>query len=198
MTGRLTRSEAAFEDFLHAHNLPFERVAEADTPRPDYRVTIGALSLMFEVKELTKDASFRQGTSSRTIGDHIRSKITQSRKQIRFGSDQGIPSIMLVYNDIDPMHMFGTENHDFTDAMYGARTLLMDKESLRVVDVFHGREKSFSPTTKTYFSALGRLAPCRDQMTVTLFQNLHAAVPLPYDALPLCFEIIRYEQEKKA
>jgi hypothetical protein len=194
MSAPLTVSEAKFEEFLRASGLRFERVAEANTPRPDYLVTSGELQLMFEVKELTKDDNFAQGlfaVSSRTVGDHIRSKITQAREQVRFGAKSGIPSILLIYNDIDPLHLFGTEQHDFTAAMYGERTLLI--QTGRVVADYQGRNKSFSQDKKTYFSALGRLWPCHGKMTVTLYENLFAALPVPYDTLPSCFEVVRCE-----
>jgi hypothetical protein len=194
-----TVSEAKFEEFLRAYDLPFDRVKESDAPRPDYLVTAGKLSLMFEVKELAKDDNFRQGkfaVSSRTVGDHIRSKIKQARNQVGFGADRGIPSIMLIYNALDPMHLFGTENHDFIDAMYGERTLRIHTATGHVLDDFQGRNKSFSQHKSTYFSALGRLAPRKGDMTVTLFENMFAAVPIHYEALPPCFEVIRFEPEK--
>jgi hypothetical protein len=199
MSNSVTVSEAKFEEFLRTHGLPSERVVEAGTPRPDYRVTVGKLLLMFEVKELSKDDNFRHGqfaVSSRTVGDHIRSKVKRARPQGKFGADRGIPSIMLVYNALDPMHLFGTENHDFIDAMYGERTLGIQMATGQVLDDFQGRNKSFSQNKSAYFSALGRLMPRNGEMTVTLFENMFAAVPIPYEALPPCFEVIRFEPEK--
>lgn len=121
-------------------------------------MTAGKLSLMFEVKELAKDDNFRQGqfaVSSRTVGDHIRSKIKQARNQVRFGADRGIPSIMLIYNALDPMHLFGTENHDFIDAMYGERTLRIETATGQVLDDFQGRNKSLFAKQKYIFQRFG-------------------------------------------
>jgi hypothetical protein len=68
-------------------------------------------------------------SSSRTLGDHIRRRIESSKKQIQFGAKQGIPSILLIYNNIDPVFQdFGTEPMDFTAAMYGAYTILINRE----------------------------------------------------------------------
>lgn len=197
MSRLLTVSESHFEEFLRAHGLPFERVAETETPRPDYLVTAGDVRLMFEVKELTKDDNFRCGESaisSRTVGDHIRSKIGQARRQVKFGANSGIPSILLIYNALDPLHIFGTEQHDFIAAMYGEYTLKLHPETGRVIDNYHGRNKSFTSETKTYFSALGSLWPsCDGAMTVTLYENLFAALAVPYEALPPCFQVVRCE-----
>ena len=54
------------------------------------------------------------------MGDHIRSKIAEARRQVQYGAKQGIPSVLLVYNNLDPIHLFGTEDQDFISAMYGA------------------------------------------------------------------------------
>lgn len=199
MSRLLTVSESNFEEFLRAHGLPFERVAEAETPRPDYLVTVGDVRLIFEVKELTADDKFRCeecAVSSRKVGVHIRSKIGQARRQVKFGADSGIPSILLIYNAIDPLHIFGTDQHDFIAAMYGDYTLQLHRETGQVIDNYHGRNKSFTRETKTYFSALGNLSPsCDGAMTVTLYENLFAALPVPYDDLPAYFQRVRFDLE---
>jgi hypothetical protein len=54
-----TRSELVFEEFLCAHNLPFEPIEVADSPRPDYVVTVGSSKIVVEVKELAEDSNFK-------------------------------------------------------------------------------------------------------------------------------------------
>jgi hypothetical protein len=117
-----TKSESLFEGFLATNNLPFEKVEEDTTPRPDYRVSVGGCVIIFELKQLTEDENFgvikdpaypHIKSSSRTMGDHIRRKIASSKKQIQFGTNQGIPSILLIYNDIDPVFQ------DFGHRAYG-------------------------------------------------------------------------------
>ncbi len=196
MGGALTVSEHLFEDFLRLHALPFERIPEAEEHRPDYLVSVDKLRLVFEVKEISTDANFGRGelaVSSRTVGEHVRPKIQQARKQVRYGASLGLPTVLLIYNALDPLHRFGTEDHDFEHAMYGERTLVVDVATTRVTDDYHGRNKSFSPTAKTYFSALRRLKPTVNGPSVTLFENLHAALPLPYAILPACFDVVRSE-----
>jgi hypothetical protein len=124
-----TRSEELFEGFLAANNVRFEKIKEDASPRPDYLVTESNLQLVFEVKELAEDENFGVVTDpsmphikshSRTIGDHVRRRIEGSNKQIQYGAKQGISSILLIYNNLDPVfQMFGTEDMDFTAAMYG-------------------------------------------------------------------------------
>lgn len=196
-TGLLTESESIFEKYLERNGLSFERVPVASSPRPDYLVMSGAGTLAFEVKELSSDKNFKADSfsvSSRTVGNHIRDKIVKARKQIRFGADRGIPSILVIYNNIDPLQMFGTEEHDFKAAMYGAHTLSIDKSSGKIVNSFQGRNASFTEENRTYFSALARLSTFNSQIRLTLFENIFAAVSIEYDALPACFEIVRFER----
>lgn len=191
MAGNKTTSEIIFEQFLSAHGLEFDPVPIAESPRPDYLVKCASPPFVFEVKELTADDKFAQVPNKlmrRTVGDHIRSKINDSRKQIKFGADRGFPSILLIYNALDPLHIFGTEPHDFRAAMHGEWTLLISRESGKVVDSGFGRNRSFREDNNTNFSALGHMAPRNRETTVTLYVNDHAAVPLPSD-LPACFEI---------
>lgn len=197
-----TTSELAFEKFLTENALSFQRVEEQQSPRPDYLVQIGDLKILFEVKEIAEDENFRTGPGevySRTLGDHVRSKITEARRQVQFGARQGIPSVLVVYNNLDPIHLFGTEDQDFISAMYGAYTLLLDRKSLQLVDRFHGRNRSLGEEKNTSFSAVGRLSPncclgvTSGRLTVTLFENVFAKIKLPFDALPSCFEVKRVE-----
>jgi hypothetical protein len=191
-----TKSEILFEDFLRTHNLQFDPIEVADSPRPDYIVTIGSSKIVVEVKELSEDENFTLAGGHRKIGDHIRSKISEARKQVQFGSKQGLPSIMLVYNNIDPVHQrFGTEDHDFICAMYGEFTVRIGQKTGKIIDSFHGRNQSLAENKNTSFSALGRLSPSpvSGEMQVTLFENVFAKVPLPYDQLAPCFDVKRVE-----
>jgi len=199
MNNQKTVSEEIFEKFLQENELVFSKIREAESPRPDYLVEIGELKIVFEVKELAEDDNFKTeqfSVSSRTVGDHIRKKIQAARKQIQASAKQGVPSILLIYNDIDSMHLFGTENMDFICAMYGEYTVSIDKSKGRIVDSFHGRNQSFASVKNTSFSAVGRLSPSSGVMKVTLFENVFAKYKIEYSKLPPCFDVINIEIEK--
>ena len=195
-----TKSEEVFENFLIDNNLEFEKIKEENSARPDYLVKIGKFKMVFEIKELAEDENFKTeqfSLSSRTVGEHIRKKIQEARKQIQFAAKQGIPSILLIYNNIDPMHLFGTENMDFISAMYGEYTVIFDKNKGKITDSFLGRNQSFAAAKNTSFSAVGRLSPYFGIMKVTLFENVFSKVKIQYDRLPLpsCFELINIQIE---
>ena len=77
-------SEMLFEKFLFDRRVPFEPIAVADSRRPDYRVGDGTTwgPVIFEVKEISEDENFPREPfklSTRIVGDHIRSKITEAK-----------------------------------------------------------------------------------------------------------------------
>jgi hypothetical protein len=198
-----TKSESLFEEFLTANKLPFEKITEDTTPRPDYRVSVGGGEIIFELKELAEDGNFgvvknpaypNIKSSSRDVGRHIRRRIQKSTKQIQFGADQGVPSILLIYNMIDPaFQYFGTEPTDFIAAMYGAYTVVMNKEIGATSDWFNGKDQKFDESQNTWFSAVGHLRDRGGKTTVALYENIFAKVKISYNQLPACFDVPRIE-----
>lgn len=193
-----TRSEIIFERFLTANGIPFKPIPVGPMKTPDYAVTIGGAYVIFEVKEIAPDPNWNDSAvHGGTVGELIRDKVRDRRamKQIQSASKQGKPTVLLIFNAMDPMQMCGTENHDFEHAMYGEYTIWINIETREIVDRFHGHNKSFQQTKNTSFSALSRLKEGRGgSISVTLFENVHAKIPINYDALPAAFEVVRVER----
>jgi hypothetical protein len=200
-----TKSEQLFETFLTANNVQFEKIEEIEEKeayRPDFLVALGNLHLVFELKELAEDDNFGVvdptkpyiKSHSRTVGDHVRRRIGSSKKQIQYRANQGIPSILLIYNNLDPVFQsFGTEDMDFTTAMYGELTILLDKKTRQSSEMFNGKNQSLQEGKNTSFSAVGRLCDRGGKTTVTLFENVFSKLTVPYEQLPACFEVRRVE-----
>jgi len=186
-----TKSEVLFEAFLAANNLPFEKIEEkVSSPRPDYRVSIGHGEIIFEVKQLEEDGNFGVvkdptspdiKSSSRAVGRHIRRRIRKSKEQIEFGAEQGLPSILLIYNKIDPaFQYFGTELTDFIAAMYGTYTV-------------NGMDRTPDESDNASFSAVGHLCDRGGTTTVKLYENVFAKVKVPWGQLPECFDVQSFD-----
>jgi hypothetical protein len=112
--------------------------------------------------------------------------------KIQFGANQGIPSILLIYNSLDPFFQtFGTEDLDFTAAMYGEPTMLLNEHTLDASELYNGKNQLLQRDKNTSFSAVGRLCDGGGQLTVTLFENVFSAVKMPYELLPACFGVKR-------
>jgi hypothetical protein len=192
-----TKSEDLFEDFLNSNAVRFSRIEEVKqkgAKRPDYLVEIGDLKIVFEVKQFGDDedderAQFTGGWSS-TPGARLRQLITRSKKQIQFGADQGIASVLLVYNNTDPVFQLrGTDEFDFRTAMYGELTMLIDKQAQETSEFFHGRKNEMQESKNTSFSAVGHLSNRGGTTTVTLWENAYAKVKIPFEQLPPCFAV---------
>jgi hypothetical protein len=198
-----TRSEEILEAFLAASAVPFEKIAEDTQYRPDYLVSPGQVKLIFEVKELTENKKFGVvddpakpyiKSFSNILGEHVRRSIAGSKKQIQYGANQGIPSALLIYNVFDRVFQdVGTSDLDFIAAMYGELTIAIDKATHQTSEIFNGKNQSLQSGKNTSFSAVGRLSDRNGKTTLTLFENIYAQVPLPFDQLPPCFDVRRAE-----
>lgn len=192
-----TKSEQLFEAFLNSNGVKFlriEEVKETGAKRPDYLVELGALKIMFEVKQLGDDEDDKDaqlsGEWSSTLGAQVRQRISRSRKQIQFGRNQGIASVLLIYNNLDPVFQLrGTDELDFRTAMYGELTMLIDKRTRETNDFFHGRKSEMQESKNTSFSAVGHLCDRGGKTTVTLWENAYAKVKIPFDQLPPFFTV---------
>ncbi len=112
-----TESESIFEEFCNLNKLQWQKIPERNLPTPDYKVTLNTQTVIFEVKQIDKGENFTETAGSRTVGNHVRAKINEARNQIKAASREQLPAILLIYNNLDPMQMFGTESHDFITAM---------------------------------------------------------------------------------
>lgn len=194
-----TVSEVLFEEFCSGNGVPWERVPEGESPAPDFVVTLtNGISAYVEIKQIEEDADFsrRNGVSSRTVGDHVRAKIIEARPQIQLGSRLGKPSILLVHNNLDPLQLFGTEQHDFLAAMYGEMTIMLKRG--KVVDSFHGRNSTLRKDHNSSFSAIGHLRSANTGTAVEMYENVFARIRLDPVYVPKCFGLFRVEVVESA
>jgi hypothetical protein len=82
---------------------------------------------------------------------------------------------------------------DFTAAMYGAYTILMNRESRATSDLFNGKDRMLQESKNTSFSAVGHLCDRGGKKTVTLYENVYAKVKVSYGQLPACFDVRRID-----
>jgi hypothetical protein len=196
-----TTSELLFETFCTTHQLNWERLAPNQQPgeeKPDYAIRLNDRTIDFEIKEITSREGFDQnGYGSRTVGNHVRAAIESARQQIKTSLQRGNPSILLIYNAIDPMQLFGTDEHDFKTAMYGELTLSFTISENKFSDVFHGRNAKLRSEANQQFSGVGHLMRWpSDKIAVTIYENAYAANRIPFEEMPECFDIRRIEIER--
>ena len=195
-----TEAESLFEEFCHSNNIACEKVTEGSEPTPDYRAVLNGQNVVVEVKQVDEDDDFKSegGVSTRTIGSHVRNKIhdVRKRKQLKAAANLGIPAILLVYNNLDPMQEFGTGPHDFIAAMYGEPTVALDRDTNRITDSYHGRNRSLATGKNTSFSAIGGLYRTATGPVVRIYENVFCEKnKLDFSLLPDSIEVTRIEIE---
>lgn len=193
-----TEAEVLFEEFCHSSNIVCEKVIEGSEPTPDYRVILNGQNVVVEVKQIDEDEDFKteSGVSTRIVGSHIRNKIhdVRIRKQLKAAANLGIPTILLVYNNLDPMQEFGTGSHDFIAAMYGELTVELNPDTNKITDSYHGRNRSLEAGKNTSFSAVGGLYRTATGPTVRIYENVFCEKNrLDFSSLPDCVEFTRIE-----
>lgn len=194
-----TRSEAVFESWLDANMLQWRCIPPGSNRTADYAVTIApGVEVIFELKQIETNRDWKDDVvHGGEVGASVRERINRSKSQIKASSAEGKAAVLVVFNDYDPLQLSGTENHDFVAAMYGGYTLKLGVESRRITGRFLGNGKSFQSNKNTSFSAIGRLKQSGREAapSVTIFENIHASIPLDYGALPKCFEVVRFESD---
>jgi hypothetical protein len=194
-----TISENLFENFCIHHKLNYQRVAENTDKTPDYHLRFGEITVAVEIKQIESLEGFNPGgVSSRTAGSHVRQKISEARQQLQPVARSGIATILLIHNTVDPLQLFGTEQHDFLSAMYGELTIRIDRFTLEKSPMFHGRNARFRQDANTSFSGVGHLRRTIDGAHITVYENVYASQPLPFNALPPSIEVMRVEIENAA
>jgi hypothetical protein len=79
-----TCSELAFERFLSKNGISFRPIPTGPEKTPDYGVTFVGTEIVFEIKEIVSDRTWRDDiVHSGTVGEMIRNRINSSKGQIQ-------------------------------------------------------------------------------------------------------------------
>jgi hypothetical protein len=189
-----TQSEALFEIFCQQNLLNWERVPPGINKTHDFNIRFGTSTVAVEIEQIETLRGFdATGVSSRVVGSHVRHKINEARGQAQAAAQLGVPTILLIHNTIDPMQLFGTEQHDFICAMYGELAVHILENSLG--RPFHGRNARLRANANTSFSGVGHLMQFGAGAKITVYENVYAAYSLPFEHIPPCIDVIRVATE---
>ena len=186
----ITEGESIFERFCAYNAVPCRRVPTSSCPTPDYEIDTGAGIVFVEIKQIDSSHGFDAEFKTRTVGSHVRAKIGEARRQAQTTAGSGSPFVLLIFNNLDPMQMYGTEAHDFLAAMHGDLTVQFNQRTDHS-NTFHGRNAKLGQEKNTSFSAIGHLFVRRGNPSIELYTNPHAKHPLP--AMPASMVVTRIE-----
>ncbi|WMP15854.1 hypothetical protein [Thiothrix lacustris] len=185
-----TEGEKIFELFCSTNGIHFRKVPESAQPTPDYEVETEAGLVMFEIKQIDKSKGFNEEVKTREVGSHVRAKIGEARKQAQAAFAEGKPFVLLLFNNLDPLQLFGTEQHDFIAGMHGDMTIQINRDG-SILDSFYGRNGKLRADKNTSFSAVGHIINRSKIIQVEIFTNPYAQLPLP--TLSNCFCVSKVE-----
>jgi hypothetical protein len=193
-----TSSEELFEQYCAKSGIEFSRIAEEqDQKRPDYEVLFRDLKVVVEVKEITPNPEERvakkqlpekvSAVTVMTPGKRIRKKISDASPQIKAATKGNAPSLLVLFDEgqttrhLDAYHVL-VAMHGFQQLhIIVPNDMSQDPE---VVGKSFGPGKKMTEDQNTSISALGVLGvPGPDQISLLVYHNLYAAVPIPVEHL---------------
>jgi len=196
----MTISEQQFERFCNTYGLPFKRLTPDIHKTPDYEVVLGGQRTIVEIKELTsndeevkvvRDLREKRSASwgSAKVGNRIRYKIDDSKRQLERLAAGKCPGILLLY-DTRPIPVRGISPYEILVAMYGFETVdlhVPEKmgEPVRFGKHRFGKGKKLRQDCHTFISAVGVLRETNPEgsLHLDLYDNVFADSPLSLEQL---------------
>jgi hypothetical protein len=174
-----TISERLFEKYCTENNIYFHRIDTSIVRTPDYELIINDSKVIIEIKQIDRDNNetvLPLIGYSHKVGDKIRQKVIDSKKQIRKYSKDGYKTLLVIYNNMDGLHLQHTEPMDFADAMYGERTILLkvNRTETQLIKSYFGKKKRFTESDNTSFSGIAHLKPEFGKLKLNIYKNTHA------------------------
>jgi len=193
-----TLSEELFERYCRENDIPCERVPCASGRTPDYRISLGDVVVVCEVKQIDPNPEDQKELqalvgSGRTAGARwIRNRVAPKLKdisgQLREARDSGLPTLVVLY-DNTPFRC-ALDHDDVLIGMFGEVTLQEvigpAGETLASRQYF-GKNRRVGPGCNTSISAIGVLrAGPDDSLMLHVYHNRFAAQPLDPTLLDGC------------
>lgn len=190
----MTESERQFEKFCASVQWRCVPVATGTSRTPDYDLFIGATRIVTEVKEVTsdpydspvpeyQDEHVTVRARTKTIGDQVRDKINKAAPQVKSRSAGIFPTLVVIYDLLDPTLRGNTEPLDFLAAMYGPPQAVLavpqQHGEVYIKETKFGPGRKTTPRSNTSVSALASLWMDRDgALSLDIYHNVFAKVPL--------------------
>ena len=186
-----TPSELLFEEFCERKGIRCHRVNADTTRTPDYELFLPRRKVVTEVKEIVPnaaeraaDVAFRRGEPtvvSSIPGQRVRGKISDAVPQIKARTKRLYPGLLVLYEDaLIPRHI---DPYQVRVAMFGFESVVIavpndPRSSPYFVGREYGRGRKMTPAYNTTVSALGVLSSRSAEISMTVYHNLYAKIPL--------------------
>lgn len=195
-----TQSEIAFEQFCNQNSITFTRVIPNSNEahrHPDYIIECGEFRLVVEIKEMGDtdrekklrrrlDQDGRTGVHNPLKNKRVSEKINKAMPQLRQMAGDKYPAMLILF---DETSLFALDGLDIRLGMFGEDVIEVTvKEGLSVpfVKSTHrfGRGQKVGASRNTTLSAVGLLRRFNNKLSLDIYHNHFAKLPLPKE----CFE----------
>jgi len=196
----LTLAEQLFERYCRWAGIRATRIPTSTTKTPDYRMSVGDLDIIVELKQLDPNeeekaelARFDQGKSggySAVPGNRLRREISKAGTQLATIARNQHPSMVVFYNNV--FLRFHTDPYNVRVAMYGVEQVVVAVSSdprirTRYAGTKFGPKRKMTSQHNTTISAVGVLIlnPPGDLQSPQLivYHNIYARHPLSSEVL---------------
>jgi hypothetical protein len=188
-------SEILFERFCAEVGLECHRVPESPQEgvrTPDYLIKVRAAEIFAEIKHLDpsdEEKKIREleekGIAGRvtTPGKRVGREIADSMRQLRTRAKGRSPAICVIYNNVE----FGPrliDPYDVMIGMYGQEVVELQVpptgsgRPAAITGYRFGGKRKVTPGQNTTLSAVAALNDLTPQLTLWVYHNVHAAIPL--------------------
>lgn len=189
----MTEAELLFEHFCRERDIGVQRLREGSAKMPDYEIRVGQLVVAVEVKQLEPNTEDKKSLEERRqpgSGFHYenmerpRQSIRDATKQLRAHTQKRMPAVVVLFDTLDGSLGY-LDSDNIAQCLYGAEQFHFAVPDLPrnkpvFLGVSLGGRRIATPQDNTTLSAVATLRFHRsaDQLSLTVFHNSYAAVPI--------------------
>lgn len=185
-----TISEELFEKLCSVRGFGCARIPETTAKTADYRVSLGSLALITEIKQLAPNSEDKklaevwgtpQSPGAVAPSDRVQGLLEEGYPQIKLSSEGKWPTMIVVYNDSGDWNWIDT--FTVAKAMFGTYGIVLGLQPNQTIVVtgqgYLGKRKVTKDTFRS-LSVVGVLRQARSSAAVGLdcYHNPFAQVPV--------------------
>lgn len=190
-----TISEELFEQLCSSSKVPCQPVVTGVERTPDFRIWLGGIQVICEVKQINPNAEDRAELEDANCGEAVgrlvpnrmRKTLKDVSAQLKVASRGGFPTLLVVY-DNTPFKMY-TFHSDVVQAIFGHDCVSVSffdnsADPPMVSEPFFGGDRAFTPNHNTSVSALAILdGGPTSRLSLRVYHNPYALVLLQTEIL---------------
>ncbi len=186
-----TISEQLFERFCLEMSIPFIRILEDKVQTPDYDILLDQHYVVAEIKQfdindddqkiIEELKQYGIVSYERNYVNRVRNKVQSAKGQLRLRAQDDHPALLVLYDNVSLRDLNAT---DIMQAMYGEEiyTIGFSKDwEVLSIDGKFGKNKKFTKTQNTIFSAIAVLEMVDLNLNLSVFHNYYSRRPINPD-----------------